>query len=109
MTGDIVRRNVRADVRPHAPARIGAHARRTDERTDEPIRLLLTIREAADALGLGRSTMYELITAGELDVVRIGRSARIPTASLDEFVQRHRSKASGPAAPATQIDQVTGS
>ena len=74
-----------------------------------PVRLLLTIREAADALGLGRSTVYELITAGELDVVRIGRSARIPTASLDEFVQRHRSKASGPAAPATQIDQVTGS
>ena len=54
-------------------------------------RLLLTVRETAEALGLGRSTVYELITAGELEVIRIGRSSRIPVAAVDEFVERHRS------------------
>ena len=68
-----------------------------------PVRLLLTIRETADALGLGRSTVYELITAGELDVVRIGRSARIPTASLEEFVQRHRSQRTSAPAPSSSV------
>lgn len=56
-----------------------------------PVRLLLTIRETADALGLGRSTVYELIAAGELEVVRIGRSARIPVVAVEQLVQRHRS------------------
>ena len=71
-----------------------------------PTRLLLTIRETADALGLGRSTVYELITAGELEVVRIGRSARIPVATVEQFVQRHRSQRTSAPAPATRAPRV---
>jgi excisionase family DNA binding protein len=52
--------------------------------------LLLDVREAARALGIGRSTLYELIAAGELEVVHIGRSARVPLAALHEFVDRCR-------------------
>ena len=47
--------------------------------------LLLTIPQAAHRLGVGRTTLYELTAAGELEVVHIGRCARIPTASLDAF------------------------
>jgi excisionase family DNA binding protein len=50
--------------------------------------LLVTIREAAALLRLGRSTLYELIACGEIKVVRIGRSVRVPTAALDAFVAR---------------------
>ena len=39
-------------------------------------RLLLRINEAADVLGIGRTTVYELVANGELPVVRIGRSVR---------------------------------
>jgi excisionase family DNA binding protein len=53
--------------------------------SDEP-RLLLRIDEAARLLGLGRSKAYELVAAGELPAVRIGRARRIPVASLEQFV-----------------------
>jgi excisionase family DNA binding protein len=54
--------------------------------TDE--QLLLRIPEAAARLGLGRSTVYELIQAGDLPVVRIGKAVRIPAARLMAFVER---------------------
>lgn len=51
--------------------------------------LLLTMREAAAALRIGRSTVYELVAAGDLEVVHIGRSARVPVDELRRFVERH--------------------
>lgn len=51
---------------------------------------LLTVSDAARLLGIGRTTAYELIAAGELEVVHIGRSARVPTAEVDAFVERLR-------------------
>jgi excisionase family DNA binding protein len=52
--------------------------------------LLLDVRDAARVLGIGRSSLYELIAAGEIEVVHIGRSARVPLAALHEFVDRCR-------------------
>ncbi len=54
------------------------------EQTD---RLLLRIPEAAQRLGLGRSTVYELVAAGELPIVRIGKSVRIPVSRLEAWVE----------------------
>lgn len=53
-------------------------------------RLLLKSDEAADVLGIGRSTLYELLAAGEIESVQIGRSRRIPFAALQEYVDRLR-------------------
>lgn len=50
--------------------------------------LLVTVREAAALLGVGRTTAYELIARGELDVVHIGRATRVPVASLEDYVER---------------------
>ena len=44
--------------------------------------LLLTPLQAAAALGVGRSTLYELLRSGHLDPVRIGASRRIPAEAL---------------------------
>lgn len=44
--------------------------------------MLLRLPEAAAVLAIGRSTLAELIAAGELPVVRVGRSVRIPLAAL---------------------------
>jgi excisionase family DNA binding protein len=49
-------------------------------------RLLLTPVEAADALGLSRTRIYELMASGELPSVKIGRSRRISVAALHEFI-----------------------
>ena len=61
--------------------------------------LLLTVAEAAAALGIGRTSAYQLIAAGELEVVHVGRSARVPAAAIAELVERlrggRRSQASG--------------
>jgi excisionase family DNA binding protein len=49
-------------------------------------RLLLRPEEAAQALGVGRTTVYELLRTGELRSVRIGALRRIPTDALAEYV-----------------------
>lgn len=52
--------------------------------------LLLTIPEAARRLDIGRSKLYELVAAGQVEVVKIGRCARIPASALDDYVDRLR-------------------
>ncbi len=52
--------------------------------------LLLTTAEAAELLGVSRTTVYELLNAGQLESIRIGRSRRIPRAALVAYVDRLR-------------------
>lgn len=58
-----------------------------------PSRLLLKVSDAGAMLGIGRSTVYELIAAGELETVHIGRCRRVPVAALEEYVRRLRGTA----------------
>ncbi|MCU0310688.1 MAG: helix-turn-helix domain-containing protein [Acidimicrobiales bacterium] len=55
-------------------------------------KLLLTPEEAAKALSISRSKLYELIARGEIESVRIGTSRRISTRALDEFVEKCRER-----------------
>jgi excisionase family DNA binding protein len=50
-------------------------------------RLLLRPEEVAKALGVGRTMVFELIRSGELRSVKIGKSRRIPTAAVREYVE----------------------
>ena len=50
--------------------------------------LLVTPEEAARRLSVGRTTIYELMSSGELQSVNIGRSRRVPVSSLSSFVSR---------------------
>jgi len=52
-------------------------------------RLLLRLPEAARALGIARSTLYQLLAAGALPTIHIGRAVRIPAKALDDFITRH--------------------
>ncbi|HVE46909.1 MAG TPA: helix-turn-helix domain-containing protein [Acidimicrobiales bacterium] len=52
--------------------------------------LLVTVSEAARILRLGRSKTYELIAAGALEVVHIGRCCRVPVDSVEAYVDRLR-------------------
>lgn len=49
-------------------------------------RLLHPIPDAAAVLGIGRSTLYELITAGEIATVKIGRRTLITQDELERYV-----------------------
>ena len=48
--------------------------------------LLLTPTEAARALGIGRSKLYQLLQAGALESVHIGACRRIPAEALKSLV-----------------------
>jgi excisionase family DNA binding protein len=47
---------------------------------------LLTVMEAADYLSCGRTKVFELLRAGDLRVVRLGRATRIPRRELDAWI-----------------------
>jgi excisionase family DNA binding protein len=49
-------------------------------------RLLLTVPEAAEALAISRSKLYELIAAGLIRSVRIDGSRRVPVEALRTYV-----------------------
>ena len=49
-------------------------------------RVLLGPEEAAKALGVGRTTGFELIRTGDLRSVKIGNARRISAIALAEFV-----------------------
>lgn len=49
---------------------------------------LLNVREAAEFLRMGRSTIYELMDAGRLGYVKIGRARRIPKRALVELAKQ---------------------
>lgn len=53
----------------------------------ESERVLLRVEEAADLVGLSRSKMYELMAAGRIKSVLIGRSRRVPRKAVAEFVE----------------------
>jgi excisionase family DNA binding protein len=52
---------------------------------------LLRVEEASRLLGLGRTRTWELIWKGDLLVVRMGRSVRIPRKELRRWIQARMS------------------
>jgi excisionase family DNA binding protein len=61
---------------------------------DQMDKLLLTPVEAARALGIGRSTVYELMQTGQLESVRIGACRRVPAEAVHTFLLHLRRAAS---------------
>jgi len=52
----------------------------------EPI--CVKVNEAARMIGVGRTKLYELIASGEIEVIKLGKSTRITTASLHKLIKR---------------------
>ncbi len=50
----------------------------------EPI--CVRVNDAARMIGVGRLKLYELISCGELETIKIGKATRITTASLHRLV-----------------------
>lgn len=68
MTVDELRETVREELANHVPAR------------------LVSVEVAARALGIARTSCYELISDGRLRSVTVGRRRLVPVQALDEFV-----------------------
>lgn len=50
-------------------------------------KLLLTPEEAAEALGIGRSKVYELIATRQMMSIKIGACRRIPAEAVRMYVR----------------------
>jgi excisionase family DNA binding protein len=60
---------------------------------------LLRPREVQEVVGLSRSAVYAYIASGVLPSVKVGKSVRVPSAALDEWIGRNtRGGTSGEAA-----------
>lgn len=55
-------------------------------------RKLLTVGEAAQAMGIGRSMLYQLVMRGDIPSIKIGRARRIPVTALDEWIGRQQAE-----------------
>ena len=70
---------------------------------------VLTAREAAAILRVGRNQLYQAVERGELGAVRIGRSIRIPRQALLALLTSTgplpASSHEQPRQPATQVRQ----
>ncbi len=53
---------------------------------DVPTRLAYRVNEAADALGICRATVYNLITRGDIRAVKILGATRIPADELSRLL-----------------------
>lgn len=49
-------------------------------------KIMYTIPEAAEATGIGKTKLYELMGAGQIESVTVGRSRYIPADALEAFV-----------------------
>jgi hypothetical protein len=60
-------------------------------RTIEPSeRLTVRIPQALSMIGLGRSMFYELVGAGEIETIKVGKATLVLVSSLNDFVERRR-------------------
>jgi excisionase family DNA binding protein len=91
-------------ARPHTAAQhvaeqvtVGSFAGVATSEADQP--LILTVEAAARRLGVGRTTLYRLISTGEIETVSIGRLRRVPVDAVRAYVDRLR-RAQGPRAAA---------
>ncbi len=71
-----------------AESRRPAYWRPVERKETVVEKLLLTAEEAAQALGVGRTRVYELMAGGVLTSVKIGASRRVPVDALREYVAR---------------------
>ena len=71
-------------------------------------RLTCTIDDACEVTGLGRTKLYELIAAGELEIVKIGTATRVVVSSIEAYVDRLRAQVQEPGRRETAATHPLG-
>lgn len=54
----------------------------------EVMREWVTYRQAEEMSGLSRTTLWRLVSAGEVEAAKVGRAVRINRGSLDAYMRR---------------------
>jgi excisionase family DNA binding protein len=61
-------------------------------------RLVYTVAEAGELLGISRAFAYELLARGELPVIRLGRRRLVPKVALLSLIEAQTSRPGSDAA-----------
>ncbi len=62
--------------------------------------LLYDIPQACERTSIGRSTLYKLVSSGDIESVKVGRRRLIPEEALTAFVENIRAAQAGGRAAA---------
>jgi excisionase family DNA binding protein len=54
-------------------------------------RLLYSVTEAARLLGVGRTYMFRIIAAGEIESIKVGKLRKIPRDAFGRYIDQQRS------------------
>jgi excisionase family DNA binding protein len=66
---------------------------------DEKLLLAISVPEAGKRLGIGRSAAYAAAASGQLPVIKLGGSLRVPLRALERLLDAAQvARDSGPAA-----------
>ena len=60
----------------------------TEYRSFDDLPLTLRVEDLMPILGIGRNTAYELVRAGQIRSIRIGKQLRIPKQALIEYLTK---------------------
>ncbi|MDC7812369.1 helix-turn-helix domain-containing protein [Sphingomonas koreensis] len=60
--------------------------------TEQNAPLAVRIKEACRMTGIGRSKLYELIAAGDIEVIKVGSMTLVPVDGLREFLEARRER-----------------
>lgn len=66
----------------------------SDSEPGAPERLVYSVEEAADILGIGRTFMFQLVTTGQIDSFKIGSRRKIHRDAIDRYLHRLRTEQS---------------
>ena len=56
----------------------------------EALPLVLSVSELAKILHIGKNSAYQLVNSGEIRIVRIGKSIRIPQSALLDYLSQSK-------------------
>lgn len=56
---------------------------------------LLTVDETAAYLGISKLTVYDWISQGKIEVIKLGRVVRFKEATLEKWIDKHTVKIRG--------------
>lgn len=70
--------------------------------------LVLTVEEAARVLRIGRSAAYAAVKSGDLPVIRVGRTVRVPRHLLEAMLGLHHDAQPAKSFPKEETPTLAG-
>lgn len=65
----------------------------SEKLSPQEVPLVMSVQELAKVLHIGRNSAYTLVNSGQIRIVRIGKTIRVPRNALTEYLDRAKASA----------------